>query len=119
MHVDDVIEALMLIKDKNGVSKNKIYNLVDDEHITQEAFIEISANALGIDMPDRHVSELLVRMIARQRDLDSEELRFLTARQDRRQLQDREGAGIQETGHDTGGDAKKMVKDFLKKSNSE
>ncbi len=79
INVDDVVRALMLVKDRRYDTIGKVYNLSDDAHFTQSDLMNVAAEALGVEKPSRHVSEFLVSMIARQRDLDSNELRLLTS----------------------------------------
>ncbi len=79
INVDDVVRALMLVKDRRYDTVGKVYNLSDDQHFTQSDLMNVAAEALGVEKPSRHVSEFLVSMIARQRDLDSNELRLLTS----------------------------------------
>ncbi len=78
VHNDDVIRALLLAKG-NGACLNKTYNLSDGVPYTQEQLLSLSARMLGAPVPSRHVSELIVKVLARQRSLESDELRFMTS----------------------------------------
>ncbi len=78
VHIEDVIKAMMLIKDNPQISTGKIYNVGDGAVYTQEGLIDLAAELLNVKKPTRHVQELLVRMLAKSKDLDSDELRFLT-----------------------------------------
>jgi nucleoside-diphosphate-sugar epimerase len=79
VHVDDVINAIMLAIENPEISIGKIYNVADSTPFTQEELIDLAANMMNMEKPKKHVSEFLVRMIARQRNLDSDELRFITS----------------------------------------
>ena len=78
IHTDDVVRALLLAKD-NRASINKTYNLSDGVPYTQEQLMDLASRLLGAPKPTRHVSELIVRVLARQRRLESDELRFMTS----------------------------------------
>lgn len=79
IHINDVINAMMLVINNPDVCKNEIYNLTDGENYTQEHLMEIGAELLGVSKPRVHMREFVLRMLARQRNLDSDELRFLTS----------------------------------------
>ncbi|MGA3020714.1 MAG: NAD(P)-dependent oxidoreductase [Candidatus Micrarchaeales archaeon] len=79
VHVDDVINAIMLAVENPEISIGKIYNVADNTPFTQEELIDLAAKMMNVNKPKKHVSEFLVRMIARQRNLDSDELRFITS----------------------------------------
>lgn len=78
IHVDDVVEALLEVEE-NKKSLGKIYNLSDGVAYTQESLLGIAADMLGVKKPRRHIPELMVRLLARQRNLNSDELRFMTS----------------------------------------
>ncbi len=79
IHMRDVIKALILVKDNPDISREKIYNLSDGQTYTQEYLVGLAAEMLKVEKPKRHLQEFVVRMLARQRNLDSDELRFLTS----------------------------------------
>ncbi|MDE1854730.1 MAG: NAD(P)-dependent oxidoreductase [Candidatus Micrarchaeota archaeon] len=79
IHVQDVVKALMLVKENPRVSVGKVYNIGDGAVYTQEGLVNTVADMLGVQRPTRHVAEVLVRMLAKSRGLDSDELRFLTS----------------------------------------
>jgi len=79
VHIKDVVKAMSLAMEHPEVSKNQVYNLTDGNSYTQEALLALGAELLGAEKPKRHVSELIVKLLARQRNLDSDELRFLTS----------------------------------------
>jgi nucleoside-diphosphate-sugar epimerase len=78
VHSSDLTRAMLMVEN-DPASKNKVYNVSDGEAHTQESLIELAAKLLGVTKPIGHVNELIVRMLARQRDLESDELRFLTS----------------------------------------
>lgn len=78
IHSDDLTRAFLMAE--NGpASRNRIYNVSDGVPHTQESLVMLAAKLLGVTKPIRHVNELIVRMLARQRNLESDELRFLTS----------------------------------------
>ena len=78
IHSDDLMRAILLVENEPA-SRNKIYNVSDGVPHTQESLVMLAAKLLGVTKPIRHVNELIVRMLARQRNLESDELRFLTS----------------------------------------
>lgn len=78
IHLDDVIQAMMLARESK-TSHNKIYNLTDGREYTQEYLFNLAADLLNVKRPRRHVSGLVVKILAKARGLDSDELRFLTS----------------------------------------
>ena len=113
IHVKDVIKALIAVEN-DAESIDKTYNLSDGVAYTQEQLITLAARMLGEKAPTKHVGELLVRMLAKQRNLESDELRFLTSDREidiskiARELKFKPGVNI-----DTGG--KELVDMFLEK----
>jgi nucleoside-diphosphate-sugar epimerase len=79
VNVRDVIKALMLVKNNPQISIGKVYNIGDGAVYTQEGLIDLAADMMKVKRPQRHVSELLARMLAKTRNLDSDELKFLTS----------------------------------------
>lgn len=79
VHVDDVVRAMMLVKNNPEASTNKVYNLSDGVVYTQEGLVDIAADMMKVGRPTRHAQEFVVKMLARARNLDSDELRFLTS----------------------------------------
>ncbi|MDE1873739.1 MAG: NAD(P)-dependent oxidoreductase [Candidatus Micrarchaeota archaeon] len=79
VHVDDVVKALMLIKENPQASIGKTYNLTDGMIYTQEGLIDLVAELMKVPKPKRHMQEILVRALAKARNLDSDELRFMTS----------------------------------------
>ncbi|MGC8623430.1 MAG: NAD-dependent epimerase/dehydratase family protein [Candidatus Micrarchaeia archaeon] len=76
VHIYDVLQAMLLAKE-NKVSRGKVYNLTDGQAHTQEFLFDFIADKLKVPRPSKHVSELLVRFLAKQYGIDSDELRFL------------------------------------------
>lgn len=79
INIYDVIKALMLVKDNPEMSIWKVYNITDGAIYTQEGLIDLAADLMKVKRPQRHVQELLVRMLAKSRNLDGDELKFLTS----------------------------------------
>jgi nucleoside-diphosphate-sugar epimerase len=117
INVEDVVRALLLVRDRRDVTTGEIYNLSDDEHFTQSDLINSAAEALGVEKPKRHVSEFLVSMIARQRDLDSNELRLLTSDLMIDSSKIKKELGFSKELHIRDG-IKEMVKEFIDASRS-
>lgn len=113
VHIDDAIDAMMLAV-KNDKSRKRIYNLTDGNHYTQEYLLNMAADMLRVPRPTSHVSEFMVKLIAKSRNLDSDELRFLMS--DRRISIDRirDEIGFEpKVSIEQGG--KEMVSEFLRK----
>jgi len=76
VHIEDVVSALILAAENKKSSKN-IYNLGDGVKYTQSELINIAADMLKVSRPARHISPMVVNLVAKSRGLDSDELRFL------------------------------------------
>ena len=79
VHIDDIIDAMVAVMEKRSASINKTYNVCDGEDHTQEYLMKLAAGMLGVRAPTRHAQEFMVKLLAKTRGLDSDELRFLTA----------------------------------------
>lgn len=77
IHIDDVVRAMLLAKDAKP--RQSIYNLADGRPHTQESLMQMAAELLGAPIPRKHVSTVVVRLLARQIGLDADELRFVTS----------------------------------------
>ncbi|MGI0141669.1 MAG: NAD-dependent epimerase/dehydratase family protein [Candidatus Micrarchaeales archaeon] len=78
IHIDDCLRA-MILATTNPMSKYKIYNLTDGRPYTQLQLLELAADIMKVPRPSRHISKFIVKMVAKQRGLDSDEIRFLTS----------------------------------------
>ncbi len=78
LHVYDAMRAFILAKN-NSASKGKTYNLTDGINYTQEQLFAKAAELLHVPAPSQHISEIIVKVMAKKRGLDSDELRFLTS----------------------------------------
>jgi len=78
IHIDDALRA-MLLATTNKVSRYKIYNLTDGQNYTQEQLFDFAADAMGVPRPTRHISRFIIKLVAKQKGIDSDELRFLTS----------------------------------------
>jgi nucleoside-diphosphate-sugar epimerase len=115
VHISDVVRAFMLVKQNPEVSIGKVYNLSDGNIYTQEGLVNFAAELLNAQKPKSHVQEFLVRMLARSRNLDSDELRFLTSDRIIDISRIKKDLGfVPQTDLRTGG--KEAVSDFLNKS---
>jgi len=79
LHVYDALQSLILPRVYAGISKNKVYNVTDGNSYTQELLFNMAADMLKVPRPKRHLSEFIVRLVAKSHGLDSDELRFLTS----------------------------------------
>jgi nucleoside-diphosphate-sugar epimerase len=79
VHIYDALQALLLPRIHSEISKNKIYNVSDGHPYTQEYLFGMAAEMLKVPKPTKKVSEFIVKLIAKSRGLDSDELRFLTS----------------------------------------
>ncbi len=78
-HVVDVVQALRLAYEKTGSSKSGVYNINDGKAHTQKELFNLAADMLGVERPSKHVSRLIVKIVAQSKGIDSDELRFLTS----------------------------------------
>ncbi|MDE1825517.1 MAG: NAD(P)-dependent oxidoreductase [Candidatus Micrarchaeota archaeon] len=78
IHVNDAINAMLLATTKRE-SIHQIYNLSDGKTYTQEQLFNLAADLLGVPRPSRHISRLIIKFVAKQRNIDVDELRFLTS----------------------------------------
>ncbi len=76
VNIDDVVNAYMLSEHKRKASRN-VYNLTDGVPYTQQQLFNIVADMLKSERPSRHISPIVVRLLAKRRGLDSDELRFI------------------------------------------
>jgi nucleoside-diphosphate-sugar epimerase len=78
IHSSDLTRAMLMVEN-DARSIDRIYNVSDGVAHTQESLIQLAAKLMGAPKPARHVNEFVVKMLARQRNLESDELRFLTS----------------------------------------
>ncbi|MDE1846358.1 MAG: NAD(P)-dependent oxidoreductase [Candidatus Micrarchaeota archaeon] len=78
IHVDDLLHA-MLLAASSEASRYKIYNLTDGNAYTQQQLFWLAADLMKVPRPIRHISRFIVGFVAKQRGIDSDELRFLTS----------------------------------------
>ena len=75
VHIDDVVKGLMLGMD----AESGIYNLSDGIEYTQKSLFDFASHALGASKIEKHISPVIVSIVAKRRGLDSDELRFITS----------------------------------------
>ncbi|HVA82659.1 MAG TPA: NAD(P)-dependent oxidoreductase [Candidatus Aquilonibacter sp.] len=78
IHVEDALHA-MILASSTEVSRYKIYNLTDGKAYSQIQLFHFAADILKVPRPSRHISRFIVGFVAKQRGIDSDELRFLTS----------------------------------------
>ncbi len=76
IHIDDVVNGYMLAESQRRGGRN-VYNLSDGVDYTQEQLLGMVADMLKVKKPKRHISSIVVRLLAKRRNLDSDELRFI------------------------------------------
>lgn len=77
VHVRDLLEAFRLATASDKALG--VYNIADGESHTQEELLRKAAEMIGASPPASHAPEPLVRILAKRRGLDSDELRFITS----------------------------------------
>lgn len=113
VHIDDVVNAYMLAETSRTGSKN-IYNLTDGVAYTQEGLLDLVADMLKVERPKRHIGALMVKLLAKRRNLDSDELRFIISnrvvdtQKIRKDLGFRPSVDMKDGGME-------LIKEFLKK----
>ena len=78
INIEDVLSAMLLAAERKASNRN-VYNLSDGVKYTQEGLMNLAADLLKAERPTRHISQLVVSLVAKSRGLDSDELRFLTS----------------------------------------
>ncbi|MDE1768279.1 MAG: NAD(P)-dependent oxidoreductase [Candidatus Micrarchaeota archaeon] len=76
IHIDDVVRAYLLADQKHNNSRS-IYNLSDGRKYTLQEMFNMVADIMKVERPSRHISPIIVRLMAKNRNIDSDELRFL------------------------------------------
>ncbi len=115
VHIDDVVNAYLLAESQRRSNKN-LYNLSDGVNYTQAGLLNMVADMLKVPRPSRHISSLVVRLLARRRNLDSDELRFIMSNRRidiskiKKELGFRPSVKIEEGGME-------LVKEFVTKGN--
>ncbi len=79
VHENDAANALLLAAEKTPDRTSEIFNITDGAMHTQQSLINMAADLLGVERPMKHLNEFMVKIIAKTRDLDVDELRFLTS----------------------------------------
>lgn len=75
IHIDDAVRGLMLGIDAPA----GIYNLSDGVEYTQQYLFDFASEEMGLGKIERHISPVVVSLVAKRRGLDSDELRFVTS----------------------------------------
>lgn len=78
LHARDCVHAFMLGIENEKAAGN-IYNVSDGTVYTLRQLFDMASELLNVKKPTRHVSELVARFVARSRDIDSDEFRFITS----------------------------------------
>ncbi|MCL4553062.1 MAG: hypothetical protein M1305_05875, partial [Candidatus Marsarchaeota archaeon] len=78
-HVSDVAQAVALALGKGRESANKIYNLSDGLNQTQKELFALAAAALHVPKPERQINRIIMNIMVKSKNIDSDELRFLTS----------------------------------------
>ena len=79
IHVSDVAQAVALALGKGRESANKIYNLSDGLNQTQKELFALAAAALHVPKPERQINRIIMNIMIKSKNIDSDELRFLTS----------------------------------------
>ncbi|MEM3838976.1 MAG: NAD(P)-dependent oxidoreductase [Candidatus Micrarchaeaceae archaeon] len=78
IHVADVAQAFLLSL-QSKAAEGRVYHFSDGEDHTLKQLMDLSAEMLGVPKPTKQINELLLNVMARSRNIDSDELRFLTS----------------------------------------
>lgn len=78
VHLYDVLQAMTLAKMKDA-GKGNIYNLTDGNTYTQQYLYNLAADLMKVPRPTSKISKLVIKLVAKRRGVDSDELRFLTS----------------------------------------
>ena len=77
VHVSDAVQAFLLALTKTASDK-RIYNISDGEDHTQKQLFHLTAELLKVPKPSKQVSNIIMNLMAKTKNIDSDELRFLT-----------------------------------------
>ncbi len=78
VHVDDAVESFLLAARKR-ISGSRAYNIGDGREYTQEYLLGLGADLLGVPRPERHISTVLAKIVAKASGLERDEMRFMTS----------------------------------------
>lgn len=112
VHINDVVNAYALAERARKGSHN-VYNLSDGVTYTQQGLFNLVADMLKVTRPSRHISPLVVKLLAKRRNLDSDELRFIMSNRKIDTKKVRKELGFRPTVEIKDG-AMELVKEFLK-----
>ncbi len=113
IHVSDVARGFILALTERSAS-NMVFNLTDGGEYTQKYLFELTAQLLDAPKPTKQISSLVMNVMAKTRNIDSDELRFLTSNRiidislAKKELGFRPLMGIKDG-------ARELVKEFLEK----
>jgi nucleoside-diphosphate-sugar epimerase len=79
VHVIDAARAFTMAIENRKASAKKVYNLSDGENRTQKYIFDLAADLLGAPKPKKQISNIVMNLMAKTRNIDSDELRFLTS----------------------------------------
>jgi nucleoside-diphosphate-sugar epimerase len=78
VHVSDIAQGFMLAMDKNA-SNGKTFNISDGQDHTQKQLFSLTAELLHVQKPNKQISNIIMNLMAKTKDIDSDEMRFLTS----------------------------------------
>ena len=76
VHINDVLKAILL-SIGNKSAYNEIFNLSDGNEYTQEGLLDLAADLLKVPRPNKHISPIIAKLIAKSGGISPDELRFL------------------------------------------
>ncbi len=76
VHINDVLKAILL-SINNKSAYNEIFNLSDGNEYTQEGLLDLAADLLKVPRPNKHISPIIAKLIAKSGGISPDELRFL------------------------------------------
>lgn len=78
LNVNDAVQAMILASNSES-AKNEIFNISDGNVYSQEQIMGIASDMLGVPRPTMHLNEIIVKVIAKRRGMNTDELRYLVS----------------------------------------
>ncbi len=78
LNSQDAVRAMILARNCEG-ARNEIFNISDGNVYQQEQMMDIAADMLGAQRPTMHLNEIIVKVIAKRKGMNTDELRYLVS----------------------------------------
>ncbi len=79
VHVSDAARAIELALSRRSPPPTSVYNITDGGEHTQRYLFNLAAERLQVPRPTKQINAVVMNLMARSREIDVDELRFLTS----------------------------------------